>query len=80
MKKLERERNNIVHSKSRAVPDTYDEIKRIETKASAITIKEIVECVKRCVEGLRKVDNTNYWFFEEKAKHTIKLPLPEPPK
>lgn len=33
LKKLVKERNNIIHSKSKAVPDTYAEIKQIEKKA-----------------------------------------------
>ncbi len=74
LKKLVKERNNILHSKSKPVPDTYDEIKRIETKGSAITIPETEECVKRCIEGLQKVDTTNYWYFEKEVKHTIRLP------
>ena len=82
MKKLVKERNNILHSKSKPVPDTYDEIKRIETKGSAITIPETVECVKRCIEGLQKVDTTNYWFYEEEVKHTftIRMPTTKTPK
>ena len=64
LKKLVKERNNIIHSKSKAVPDKCDEIMRIETKGSAITIPETAECVNRCMEGLQKVDTTNYWYFE----------------
>ena len=66
LKKLVKERNNIIHSKSKAIPDTYDEIKRMEKKGSVITIPETVECVKRCIEGLQKVDTTDYWYFQEK--------------
>lgn len=76
LKKLVKERNNILHSKSKAVPDTYDEIKQIEKKGSAITIPETVECVKRCIEGLQKVDTTNYWFFEKEDRHTVTFKLP----
>ncbi len=75
LKKLVTERNNIIHSKSKAVPDTYDEITRIETKCSAITITETVQCVTICLGGLREVDTTNYWYFQEKyLKHTFRFP------
>ena len=74
LKKLVKERNNIIHSKSKTIPDTYDEIKRMEKKGSVITISETVECVKRCIEGLQRVDTTNYWYFEKEVKHTFKLP------
>ena len=74
LKILVNERNNIIHSKSQAVPDTYAEIKQIEKKGSEITIPETVECVRGCIEGLKKVDTTNYWYFEDEVKHTVKFP------
>lgn len=76
LKKLVRERNNIVHSKSKLVPNTYAEIKKIEKKACQITITETWECIRECIEGLKKVDTTNYWYFEEEVKHTFKMPIP----
>jgi hypothetical protein len=74
LKKLIKERNNIVHSKSNAVPDTYAEIKQIQKKDCERTISETVECLHKCIEGLQKVDTTNYWYFEEEVKHTVKFP------
>jgi len=74
LKKLVKERNNIIHSKSKAIPDTYNEIKRMEKKGSVITIPEAVKCVKKCIEGLRKIDTTNYWYFEKEDKQTFRLP------
>lgn len=74
LKKLIAERNNIIHSKSKPVPDTYEKIKEQEKKERRITIPEIVECVKRCIEGLQKIDTTNHWFFEEEVKNTAKFP------
>ena len=74
LKKLQTERHDIIHSKSKAVPDTYDEIRKQERKERKITIPETVRCVKGCIEGLRKIDTTNYWCFEEKVKHTAKFP------
>ena len=37
---------------------------------------ETVECVKRCIEGLQKVDTTNYWFFEKEDRHTVTVRIP----
>ena len=74
LKKLQTERHDIIHSKSKAVPDTYDKIKEQERKGRKITIPETVECVKGCIKGLQKVDTTHYWYFEEEVRHTVKLP------
>ncbi len=74
LKKLKEERNDIIHSKSKAVPDTYDEIKKQEGKGRKITVEETVRCVTGCIEGLRKIDTTNYWCFRQEVKHTMKLP------
>jgi len=74
LKKLQAERHDIIHSKSKAVPDTYDKIKEQERKGRKITIPETEQCVKECIEGLQKVDTTNYWYFEKEVWHTVKFP------
>ncbi len=77
LKKLVTERNDITHSKSKPVPDTYDKVKeqmkKERKKKSKITIPETVECDKRCIEGLQKVDTTNYWCFEKEAKRAFTI-------
>ena len=80
MKKLVKERNDITHSKSKAVPDTYDKIKEQKKKGRKITIPETKECVKRCIEGLQKVDTTNYWCFEKEVKRTFRISTTKTPK
>ena len=74
LKRLQTERHNIIHSKSKAVPDTYDKIKKQERKGRKITIPETVKCVNGCIKGLQKVDTTHYWYFEEEVRHTAKFP------
>ena len=74
LKKLQTERHDIIHSKSKAVPDTYDKIKEQERKGRKITIPETVKCVNGCIKGLQKVDTTHYWYFEEEVKYTAIFP------
>ena len=67
--KLVKERNEIVHSKSKPFPDTYKKLmKYIDTPSQGrnITARESYQCVIDCTEGLKKVDTTNYWFFQDK--------------
>lgn len=74
LKKLIKRRNDIIHSKSKPVPDTYDEIKKEENKDLAISMNETVECVLRCMNELKKIDTTNYWYFENEDKFTAIIP------
>lgn len=79
--KLVKERNAIVHSKSKAVPDTYDEIKKIENKNRKITVSEVEESIIECLTELQKIDTKNYWFFRENMHtHIITLPRTKTPK
>ncbi|MGD8785921.1 MAG: hypothetical protein PVJ60_00730 [Phycisphaerales bacterium] len=71
--KLAKARNNIVHNKSQAIPDIYEQIKKMEERAQKITMPETVECVKRCIEGLQEVDTTDYWLFEEETMESLKI-------
>ncbi len=80
LKKLVQERNDIIHSKSKEVPDTYNKIMEEEKKEGKITIPETEECVRRCFEGLKKVDTTNYWCFGEEDKRIFKIPTPKTTK
>jgi hypothetical protein len=65
LKKLVDERNDIVHSKSKPVPESYEQlIRAIKTNTeSKITIPETIDCIKKCIASLKEIDTTNYWFF-----------------
>jgi hypothetical protein len=79
--KLVKERNAIVHSKSKAVPGTYDEIKKIENKNRKITVAEVEECINKCLTELKKIDTKNYWLFRDDIHtHTIELPCVKSPR
>jgi len=84
LKKLVKERNDITHSKSKPVPDTYDKIKeqmkKERKKKRKITIPETVRCVNKCIEGLQKVDTTNYWCFEKEVKRAFRISTTKTPK
>lgn len=74
LKKLNKERNKIVHSKSKPVPNSYDEYMKYVNRVSDFTIDGVKECIKECIKELEKVDNTNYWFLNTE---TVKEELPE---
>lgn len=74
LKKLNKERNKIVHSKSKPVPDSYDEYMEYLNKAPDITIDGAIECMKECIKELQKVDTTNYWFLNTE---TVQKEIPE---
>lgn len=69
LKKLVKERNNIVHSKSKALSDDYDEVMKYISSHSTgrrnITAKEAHQCLIDCTEELKKIDTTGYWFFKK---------------
>lgn len=73
LKKLVDERNDIVHSKSKPVPDTYEELIRAIKKESKITIPETINCIKKCIASLKEIDSTNYWFL---AGHLANKTIP----
>ena len=50
--------------------------KKARTSRPYTTMPETVKCVKRCIEGLQKVDTTNYWFFEKEDRHTVTVRIP----
>lgn len=68
LKTLVQERNLLVHSKSKALSDNYEEvIDYISTHSEGrrkITAKEAHQCVIDCTEELKKIDTTDYWFFQ----------------
>ncbi len=68
LKKLNKERNRIVHSKSKAVPNSYDKyieyVNRVADLPTDEAIDHIEECIKECIKELEKVDTTNYWFLD----------------
>ncbi len=75
LKKLVKERNNIVHSKSKALSDNYDEVmKYIDalSQGRSISADEVHQCVIDCTDGLKKVDTTDYWFFQGNAWDSYK--------
>jgi len=74
LKKLNKERNKIVHSKSKPVPDSYDEYMEYLNKAPDITLDGAIECMKECIKELQKVDTTSYWFLNTE---TIQKEIPE---
>ncbi len=67
LKKLVDERNDIVHSKSKPVPDSYEKlIGAIKTNTeSKITIPETINCIQKCIASLKEIDTTNYWFLAD---------------
>lgn len=72
LKKLNKERNKIVHSKSKQVPNSYDDYMKYVNRVSDFTIDGAIECIKECIKELEKVDTTNYWFLNtETAKEDI---------
>lgn len=74
LKKLNTERNAIVHSKSKPIPTTYDDYMKYFNKTLNITIDRTIECVKECIKELQKVDTTNYWFL---TTEIVKKDIPE---
>ncbi len=74
LKKLNKERNKIVHSKSKPVPDSYNSFMKFLNKAPDITMDETIECIKECITELQKVDTTSYWFLNTE---TVQEDIPE---
>ncbi len=74
LKKLSKERNKIVHSKSKPVPDSYNSFMKFLNKAPDITMDETIECLKECIKELQKVDTTSYWFLNTE---TVQEDIPE---
>jgi len=64
LKKLVDERNDIVHPKSKPVPDTYEKLIRAFKTEAKITIPETINCIQKCIASLKEIDTTNYWFLE----------------
>ena len=81
LKKLNKERNKIVHSKSKPVPNSYDEYMEYVNRVSGFKIDGVIECIKECIKELEDVDTTNYWFLNtETVKEDIpRLEYIEPP-
>lgn len=72
---LVKERNSIVHSKSKAIPDDYEKfMKYIDTlsQGRSFTANEAYQCVIDCTDELKKVDTTDYWFFQDNAWDSYK--------
>ena len=65
LKKLVLERNEIVHSKSKPVPSSYEKLMEHLNKERKITVSQTIQCVDGCIKGLREVDTTNYWFLQK---------------
>ena len=75
LKKLVKERNDIVHSKSKTLPDNYEEHMEYISELSqgrSITPNEAYQCVIDCTDGLKKIDATDYWFFKDNAWDSFK--------
>lgn len=64
LKKLVTARNKIVHSKSKELPDTFEGLRGLATKSNR-DVHEAVKCVNSCIKALKKIDTTNYWYFND---------------
>ncbi len=74
LKKLNKERNRIVHSKSKPIPNSYDNYMKYVNRSPNFTIDNVIECIKECIKGLEKLDTTSYWFLDTE---TVKEDIPE---
>ena len=74
LRKLKDARNELVHPKSKPLPDNYnDAIKATKPKSKSITAKDAFGLIGLLLGELEKVDKTNWWFFQtERYKNSIK--------
>ena len=64
--RLVKERNKIVHSKSKEITSEFiRNIEQYRNKKRLISIDEVCQCINSCTEGLKKIDTTDYWFFKD---------------
>lgn len=74
LRKLKEARNELVHPKSKPLPDNYnDAVEATRPKPKKITAEDTVGLIGLLLGELEKVDKTNWWFFQEvKYKDSIK--------
>jgi len=74
LRDLKDARNELVHPKSKPLPDNYnDAIKATIPKPKSITAEDAFGLIGLLLGELEKVDKTNWWFFQtERYKNSIK--------
>ncbi len=74
LRKLKKARDNLVHPKSQPLPDNYnDAVKAIMPKPKKITAENAFGLIGLLLGELEKVDETNWWFFQDGTyKNSIK--------
>ena len=66
LRKLVKERNNLMHSKSTALPDKLSDAKKaMIPKPRQITAKEAFSIIRPLLEELKKVDKAQWWLFKD---------------
>jgi len=73
LKKLNKGRNKIVHSKSKPAPDDFDKLREIvqeERMLLTISVEEAVQCIAECINELQRIDK-KWWFFSELKGHSL---------
>ena len=43
------------------------------SQGRSITANEVYQCVIDCTDGLKKIDTTDYWFFQDDAWDSYKV-------